>query len=256
MIKPACILITGASSGIGAALAQEYAAPGVTLHLLGRNGERLQEVANDCRARGAATRTACVDVTDREAMAAYIAQADDVLRLDLVVANAGISAGTFAGEEQLVAAQKVFDVNLQGVLNTLHPILPRMVARGGGQVAIMASLAGLVAYPGAAAYGASKAAVLHYGDALRAVHRAHGVHVAVICPGWVRTPLTAINRFPMPLILSPERAAAIIRRGLLRRKARIAFPLSLYIALRLLALLPLCALDFLGRKIPSGWRKS
>lgn len=256
MDTPCHILITGASSGIGAALAREYAAPGITLHLLGRDGERLRAVANDCRAQGAGVRTACIDVTDREAMAAYIARADTAQPLDLVVANAGISAGTFAGEEQPAAAQKVFDVNLQGVLNTLHPALPRMVARRSGQVAIVASLAGLVAYPGAAAYGASKAAVIHYGDALRAVHRPHGVHISVVCPGWVRTPLTAGNHFPMPLILQPEQAAILIRRGLLRRKARIAFPLRLYIALRLLSFLPVSTLDFLAQNIPEKWRKS
>lgn len=250
------ILITGASSGLGAALAREYAGEGVTLHLLGRNSQRLQAVANDCRAKGAQVRTACIEVTDKEAMHAYIARADEAGAIDLVIANAGISAGTFAGEEELEASHKVFDVNLQGVLHTIHPLLPRMVARKAGQIAIVSSLAGMIAFPGAAAYSASKAAVRFYGDALRAVHYHDNVHISVICPGWIRTPLVEVNDFPMPFIMSAERAARIIRRGLHKKKARIAFPTTLYIALRLLEALPLAVQDFLARRMPEKWRKS
>jgi NADP-dependent 3-hydroxy acid dehydrogenase YdfG len=253
---PTTILITGASSGLGAALAREYAAPGITLHLLGRDSQRLQAVANDCRAKGAELRTACIDVTDREAMAAYVTRADDATSLDLVIANAGVSAGTFAGVEQLDAAHHVFDVNLQGVLHTLHPVLPRMVARRAGQVAIISSLAGMIAFPGAAAYSASKAAVRYYGDALRAVHARDNLAISIICPGWIRTPLTDINHFPMPLMMSAERAAGIIRRGLAKKKARIAFPLTLYCALRLIDALPLMVQHALLRAMPETWRKS
>jgi len=250
------ILITGASSGIGAALAREYAMAGTVLHLLGRNGERLQAVANDCRAKGAEVRTARIDVTDKEAMAAYMVKADETTPIDLVIANAGISAGTFEGEENNDAAHEVFDVNLNGVLHTIHPVLPRMVARGVGHIAIVSSLAGMVALPGAAAYCASKAAVRYYGDALRGMHHEHNITISVICPGWIRTPLTDINHFPMPFIMSAPRAASIIRAGITRKKARIAFPFVLYAALRLLAALPLCIQNFLAQKMPKNWRKS
>lgn len=245
------ILITGASSGLGAALAREYAAPEITLHLLGRDSARLQEVANDCRAKGATVRTARIDVTDRDAMQAYIEKADDATPLDLVIANAGISAGTGGTQELMEQVERIFAVNLHGVLNTIQPIAPRMQARGQGHIAIMSSLAGILPLPSCPAYSASKAAIRYYGDALRGVLRKHDVAVSVICPGYIHTPMTAVNDFPMPLVMDAGRAARIIRCGLRRKKARIAFPHALYLPLRLLALLPQAMLDPLFARLPS-----
>lgn len=255
MRAPEVILITGASSGLGAALAREYAAEGITLHLLARNGERLMQVANGCRARGAEVRTARIDVTDKEAIAAYIEKADETQPIDLVIANAGISAGTGGTQEPVDQVDAIFAVNVQGVLNTIHPILPRMSARGRGQIAIMSSLAGIRALPSCPAYSASKAAVRYYGDALRGAAKKSGVHVSVICPGYIHTPMTAINDFIMPCVMSPERAARIIRCGLRRKKRRIAFPARLYLPLWWLACLPIFLTDFLFAKLPSKPQK-
>lgn len=245
------ILITGASSGIGAALAREYAAAGNTLHLLARNGDRLQEAANDCRAKGAQVRSARIDVTDKEAMQAYIEKADDVTPLDLVIANAGISAGTGGTQEPLEQVEKIFQVNMNGMLHTIQPVIARMVARRAGHIAIVSSLAGIRALPSCPAYSASKAAVRYYGDALRgALHREH-VQVSVVCPGYIHTPMTAVNNFFMPLVMSAERAAHIIRCGLNRKKARIAFPLALYLPLWWLSALPVFMGDALFRRLPA-----
>jgi len=250
------LLITGASSGIGAALACEYAAAGVMLHLLGRNSQRLQAVANECRARGAEVRTASIDITDRDAMHAYIEKADTDTPLDLVIANAGISAGTGGVQEPIEQVEQIFAVNLQGVLNTVLPVAPRMVARGAGHLAIMSSLAGIRALPPCPAYSASKAAVRYYGDALRGVVKPHGVMVSVICPGYIHTPLTAANDFPMPFIMSAERAAKRIRCGLLAKKARIAFPNRLYLPLCWLAALPIFLSDLIFARLPSKPQKT
>jgi short-subunit dehydrogenase len=230
------ILITGASSGIGTALALEFATPGVELALGGRDRARLERVAERCRQAGALARSAEVDVTDRETMAAWLLEADRTAPLDLVLANAGTAGpGGLSGPE---AARAIFAVNLDGVVNTILPVLPAMTARGRGQLALMSSLAGFYGLPSAPAYCASKAAVRVWGEALRGRLGRRGIAVSVICPGFVRTPMTAGNRFPMPLIMTPERAAAIIRRGLARRRARIAFPLPLYWGVRLLQALP------------------
>lgn len=250
------VLITGASSGLGAALAREYAAAGVTLFLSGRDGTRLQDVANDCRARGAEVRTARVDVTDKEAMHAYITQCDALVPLDLVIANAGISAGTGGTQEPMEQVERIFDVNLHGVLHTIQPIIAPMLARRSGHIAIMSSLAGIRALPSCPAYSASKAAVRYYGDALRGVLKKQGVIVSVICPGYIRTPMTAVNDFPMPLVMDASRAARIIRCGLRRKKARIAFPNALYLPLWWLACLPLLLSDVLFARLPSKPQKS
>ncbi len=250
------ILITGASSGIGAALAREYAQAGTILHLLGRNSERLQAVANDCRAKGAEVRTAKIDVTDKEAMRAYIEKADMQAPLDLVVANAGISAGTGGTQEPPAQVDHIFDVNVHGVLNTVQPAAACMVARQHGHIAIISSLAGIRALPSCPAYSASKAAVRYCGDALRGALHRDGVMVSVVCPGYILTPMTAVNDFYMPLVMRAERAAAIIRCGLQRKKARIVFPRRLYFPLWWLAALPVFMSDVLFRRLPAKPRNT
>lgn len=243
------ILITGASSGIGAALALDFAAPGVHLALGGRDPARLHAMAERCRRRGALAEGTAVDVTDRAAMAAWLGAVDRANPLDLVIANAGVAgAGGYGGPE---AARTILAVNLDGVVNTIEPVLPAMSARGRGQLALMSSLAGFRGFPSAPAYCASKAAVRVWGEGLRGRLARQGIAVSVICPGFVRTPMTAANPFPMPLSMTPERAAAIIRRGLLRRRARIAFPLALYGAVRLLHALPPGLADRWLARIPA-----
>jgi len=250
MRDPKSILITGASSGIGAALASLYAAPGVTLALGGRDAQRLAQVAADCRAKGAVVEAASVDVTDAEAMARWVAAADDVAPLDLVIASAGVSGGTLGRGESRQQAAAIFATNVAGVIHTVHPAAERMRARRRGQIAIMSSLASFRGMPGAPAYSASKAAARSYGEALRGSLHRHDVGVTVICPGFVRTPLTNVNRFRMPLLMDAERAARLIRRGLARNRSRIAFPLRLYALAWLLGALPPSWTDRALRRLP------
>ena len=235
---PGSILITGASSGIGAALARAYAAPGVRLALGGRSTARLEEVVAACREAGADAEPRSVDVTDRDAMAAWIEAVDDAAPLDLVIANAGISGSAREGTPEAARTRAMFAVNVDGTLNTVEPALARMRGRRRGHLALMSSLASFRGMPSAPAYCATKAAVRIYGEGLRGRLARDGIAVSVICPGFVRTPMTAANPFSMPLLMTPERAAAIIRRGLDRRLARIAFPLRLLLATRLIAALP------------------
>jgi len=235
--SPTSILITGASSGIGAVLAQTYAHDGVTLALGGRNSERLEAVADAVRAAGAQCTVAQVDVTDTEAMRDWIVRTDRTAPLDLVIANAGISAGARKATRGTQAdASRIFATNVVGVANTVVPVLPRMRERGHGQIALMSSLAGYHGFADAPAYCASKSAVRLYGTALRKACREDGVGVSVICPGFVRSPMTDVNDFRMPMLMDADSAARIICWGLARNRRIIAFPWPMYIGARLLSL--------------------
>ncbi|MBL8672142.1 MAG: SDR family NAD(P)-dependent oxidoreductase [Alphaproteobacteria bacterium] len=248
--RPSSLLLTGASSGIGAALARAYAAPNVHLALTGRDGARLAAVAEECRRAGAAVLAETVDSTDRGAIGHLIRRADAAAPLDLVVANAGISAGTGGQGETEAQARRIFAVNLDGVLNTVHPAIQAMRPRRRGQVALMSSLAGFRGFAGAPAYSASKAAVRIYGEALRGALAADGIAVSVICPGFVESRMTAVNRFPMPLLMPAERAAGIIMRGLAANRGRIAFPWPTYAVAWLLGTLPPGLTDALIAALP------
>lgn len=250
MIAPRSILITGASSGIGAALACHYAARNVDLALTGRDGDRLAAIAASCRTEGARVQAQALDVREAGALAKWIASIDQATPLDLVIANAGISAGTSGAGEGGDQAARIFAVNVNGVFNTVFPVIAPMVARGRGQIAIISSLASFRGFPGAPAYCASKAAVRFWGEALRGELLSKGVDVSVVCPGYIVTPMTAVNKFPMPMLMPVERAAAIIARGLARGRARIAFPWPMYALVRLLAALPPALIDRVLARLP------
>lgn len=233
------IVITGASSGIGEALARDYAMPGTTLALSGRDPARLAAVAAACQARGATVVAQAVDVVDRHAMAAWLTAFDDDTPVDLVIANAGISPdidNTRLSDPAL--AHETIAVNVGGVFNTVLPLLPRFTARGRGQIAIMASLAGFMGLPYAATYNASKAAIRVWGESLRHAVASRGVGVTVICPGFVASRITDRWPYVMPFLMSAKRASWLIRRGLERNQARIIFPTLLRIGLWLAGLLP------------------
>jgi short-subunit dehydrogenase len=238
MKDPRSILITGASSGIGEALAMAYAGPGVNLALSGRDAGRLEAVAAACRQRAATAHAEIIDVADREAMARWIDEIDRAAPIDLVIANAGIGVGSADGIETEEQVRTVFGVNVGGTFNTVLPLIPKLAARRRGQIALLSSLASFRGFPGSPTYCGSKAALRVWGEGLRGDLRPYGVEVSVICPGFVASRITARNEFPMPFLMSAERAAAIVRRGLARNRARIAFPFPMYFAIWLLGTLP------------------
>lgn len=250
MPEPQNILITGANSGIGRALAELYAAPGIRLFLTGRDVERLTEVSAACEVRGAQVLCRSIDITDREAVAGFVQEAEAAAPLDLVVANAGISGGSGDGTEADEQVRRLFAVNVDGVFNTIHPAIAPMMARGRGQLAIVSSLAGIRGLPGSPGYSATKAAVRVYGEGLAGVLADSGVKVSVVCPGFIRTPLTDHNPYKMPFLMEPEKAAQIIKRGLRKNSGRIAFPWPTYMGAWLLAAVPDALAARLLRRMP------
>jgi len=236
------IVITGASSGIGEALALDYAGPGVALALTGRDTSRLQAVAAACRAKGAAVEAGQIDVADRAALGQWLAAVDDAHPVDLVIANAGISIDKDNSSlDDFSIVRRTLDVNVGGVLNTVEPLVGRMMARRRGQIAVVSSLAGYIGLPYSASYNASKAAVRVWGESIRYVLKKSGIGVSVICPGFVISRMTAQAPFKMPFLMTSERASKIIRAGLAHNKARIAFPL------------PTKAAVWFGMLLPGSW---
>ena len=250
MKRPTTIVITGASSGLGAALAVHYARPGAVLQLSGRNENRLMQTVRLCEELGATVHPKLIDVTDLPAMQQWLEDADNATPIDLLIANAGISAGLGGGEEKAEQARAIFATNVDGVVNSVSPLIPRMIARKSGQIALISSLAGIRGLPSSPAYSASKAWVRVYGEGLRGWLARANVRVNVVCPGFITTPMTDVNPYRMPGIMSAGKAAALIARGLEKNTSRIAFPRRLYVPLLMMATLPMRVSDIFFAMLP------
>jgi len=245
------VFLTGASSGIGEALARLYAARGATLGLVARRAELLERLkaslATPCE-------TYACDVRDLGAMRSA---ADGFIARhgvpDIVIANAGVSYGTLTQiEEDVETFRETLEINVMGIVHTFHPFVDRMKARGNGTLAGIASVAGFRGLPGASAYSASKAAAIRYMEALRVELRRSGVKVTAICPGFIATPMTAKNPYPMPFLIDADEAARLIARAIDARKGYAVIPWQMAIVGRVLAVLPNAIYDRLmtraGRK--------
>jgi short-subunit dehydrogenase len=238
--QPSTILITGATGGIGAALARSYAQPGRMLILHGRDTARLASLTQECETRGAQVHGVTFDLRDAAAAIEALRSVSSQYAIDLAIVNAGVSRAIGNGleAESWDTARAVLAVNLDGAIATVAGVLPEMRRRGAGQIAIVSSLAAYFGLPITPIYCASKAALKAYGEALRGWLAPQGIAVNVVMPGFVRTPMS--DRFPgaKPLLMSPERAATLICRGLERNRARIAFPRTLALGMWFLSALP------------------
>ncbi len=224
LVAPKSIFITGASSGLGRALALSYAAEGVTLFLCGRNTERLENTAQLSREKGAQVHTYIFDVNDAQETEAALKTANALCPLELVIANAGVSGGILGTKESALSTRTILETNIFGVVNTVQPAIELFKKNGRGQLALVSSTAGYRGLASCPAYSASKVCVKAWGEALRVFLRPHQIAVSVICPGFIATPLTDANTFRMPLIMSADKAAEIIKKRLRKNAAIIAFP--------------------------------
>lgn len=232
------VFLTGASSGLGEALARRYAAEGATLGLVARRDSELERLARDLAPVPVATYAA--DVRDAQAMRR--AGEDFVARFgppDLVIANAGVSRGVLTDHaEDLEAFRVVLETNVLGIAHTFHPFVAPMTAARTGALVGIASVAGFRGLPGSGAYCGSKSAAITYLESLRVELRPRGVAVLTICPGFIATPLTRKNPYPMPFLLQPDDAARRVARAIGQRRRFAVIPWPMAIASRLYRALP------------------
>ncbi|HEV2571416.1 MAG TPA: SDR family NAD(P)-dependent oxidoreductase [Beijerinckiaceae bacterium] len=242
------VVITGAGSGIGAALAHAYAQSGVRLSLCGRNSARLDIIAEACRAAGAEVAIGICDVTEADVLQRWLETIDDERPVDLLIANAGIGgAGTLTKDqaEPGAVARQVIEVNTIGVVNTLTPLLPRFIARKTGSIAIISSVAGFLGLPDSPSYSASKAATTTYGEALRRLLKPRGINVTVVSPGYVETAMSASLPFHRPFLWSAEKAARVIQAAIAKGRGELIFPWQFRFAIRLARVLPTRVVDLI-----------
>lgn len=247
------VIITGASSGIGESLAKHYAKSGAQLGLIARRADLLQRLQTEIVALGA-PKPFIYDLDVRNANALKLAANDFVARVgsaDIVIANAGVSRGTLTSiEDDLTAFQDVFDINVMGTVNTFHAFLGAMQNAKSGTLVGIASVAGFRGIPGSSAYSASKAAAIKYCESLRVELRGSGVAVVTICPGYIRTPMTAVNTFKMPFLIDADDAAARFARAIEAKTSFTVIPWNMGIAARVLRMAPNWLYDRVFSQMP------
>jgi NAD(P)-dependent dehydrogenase (short-subunit alcohol dehydrogenase family) len=257
-MTPSRVFITGASSGIGAALAAEYAAQGATLGLLARRGDALDRLIATLP-HPERHRAYAVDVRDHAAIAAaaqaFLAHAGGI---DVVIANAGISVGTLTEfAEDIPVFADVIATNVVATAATFAPFIAAMRAqRTPGRLVGIGSVAGIRGLPGAEAYSASKAAVISYCESLRLEMHLYGIRVVTLCPGYIDTPMTQVNPYPMPFLMAPAKFAARAARVIAAGDSYAVIPWQMGVVAKVLRLLPNAVYDFAFSKAPHKPRKT
>jgi len=237
--KRDCVWITGASSGIGRALALRFAKAGETVVVSARNKAALEALVEEAKDLPGIIYPAPLDVTDAAAVAACVEEIEaGAGRIRQAVLNAGTHKPMGSEDFDLAALKALIDVNVMGTANCLDAVMSRMIARRSGRIAVVASLAGYRGLPTGAAYGLTKAGVINFCEALRPDLEAKGVVLQVVNPGFVRTPLTDKNEFPMPFLMELDAAAEAFFKGLQSDRFEIVFPWRFAYVMKLLRILP------------------
>ena len=233
------VWLTGASSGIGEAFAHELAKTGCKLVLTARRADVLQKLTETLNQAGGTVTYVAGNVADRTQIIALARQIENQLGpVDVLIANAGTHIPTEVERFETREYESIMQINFFGVLNCIEAVLPSMIARKSGHLVAVSSVAGYRALPRAAAYGASKSALSRFMDSIRFDLVKHNVDVTVISPGFVKTPLTDKNDFPMPFLIEADVAAKIMLEGVEKRRHEVHFPKKFTMILKFLQLWP------------------
>ncbi|MEQ1738991.1 MAG: SDR family NAD(P)-dependent oxidoreductase [Methyloglobulus sp.] len=237
--SPKTILITGATGGIGGALAQVYAEPGNTLILQGRNAARLAELTALCETQGARVLTQVLDVRKLDEFSEWLKEICQLEKVDLVIVNAGVNTniGPEGKGERWEDVQNLIQVNVLAAMATVDAVLPSMRSRGDGQIALVSSLAAYFGLAVTPSYCASKAAIKAYGEALQGWLEPEGIRINVVMPGYVESQMCTDMPGPKPFLWTAEKAASYIKKRLARNQSRISFPFPLNLGTWFLAVL-------------------
>lgn len=231
------ILITGASSGLGEALALHYATQKNTLVLIARREDRLAAVAHRCRDKGAEVETIVADVNDFSRMkeiGIHLCEKP----IDRIILNAGISVGHNGGVTPFEDFERLFKTNFLSVHALLEPMIPKLIEQKSAEIVFISSLASLLTMPTSIAYSSSKRALNAYAEGLHYQLKAHGITVMTIMPGFIDSEMTRKNRFKMPFLLKTNEGVTRIAYAIERKKIRYAFPFRFYLMIRIVLLFP------------------
>ncbi|MCK9371656.1 MAG: SDR family NAD(P)-dependent oxidoreductase [Sulfuricurvum sp.] len=231
------IVITGASSGLGEAMALHYATKGTELVLIARREEKLQQVARRCRDKGASVETVVSDVNDFEKMGEIGKQLAQT-PIDRIILNAGVSVGHAGGVTPFDDFHRVFQTNFLSIHALLEPIIPKLIKQTSGEIVFISSLASLFTMPTSIAYSSSKRALNAYAEGLHYQLHPYGMSVMTILPGFIDTEMTRKNRFKMPFFMKTEEGVARIAHAIERKKIRYAFPFRFYLMIQIVSLFP------------------
>lgn len=242
------VWITGASSGIGREAARQYAQLGHTVSISARNSEALRALAVDCRDYTGELFPAVMDLTDVDQTAAGF---EDICKNvgvpDLTILNAGTYERNTASAFDRSVFETTMNINFMGTVNCLQQVVPACLERGSGHIVVVSSVAGYRGLPGASAYGASKAALINMVEAMHPELAARGVCISLVNPGFVRTPLTDKNKFPMPFLMDVDDAVRAMIAGIESQRAEVTFPKRFTWMLKLLRVLPITLYLWLTR---------
>lgn len=241
------IVISGATGGLGQALAMQYAKHGHILSLFGRNIAALASIKEACEKKGALVHCYPIDLLDTTLLVNTLKEIDQKAPVTLAIANAGITSCVGENDEleTLDQIHQVIDTNLKGSLSFISPIIDKMQQRKAGQIALIASLAAYKGLPITPAYCASKAGLKTYGDAIRPLLKKHHVYLSVVCPGFIAPGMSEYYPGKKTFVLTPERAAYLIAKYLKKRKPTISFPFPLNLGSWFLGILPSYLADFI-----------